>query len=448
MKEVKYNVRQKERKMKRWIEHKLIEWKDSDRRKPLILRGARQVGKTWSIKKLGADYFENTVHMDLEKNRTFHSLFEDNLDPKIIVQSIEVLLKTKITPGKTLLFIDEIQSCPRAIMALRYFFEEMPQLHLIAAGSLLDFALSEISFPVGRIQYLHMAPMTFSEYLMATGNQRGAEIIQLKPQKLPPPIHLSLLRDLKTYFFVGGMPESVKYFSETGSVAESLKIHEELVHSFRDDFAKYGSHSNRDCLEEVFINTSKNIGNQLVYSGLSNTFSHPTIKKAFDLLVKARVIKKVESVGKLELPLDVQSSTKKLKAIMLDIGIWQQLSGISIANAMAESDVMNIYRGALAEQFVGQELTASTGENLFYWARANRGSSAEVDYIVSVNGKIYPIEVKSGSSGSLKSLHLALKTFPASPGGIVFSTREYGEIPEQKLTFLPLYYAGHFTNSL
>ena len=219
--------------MKRWIERQLLEWKDSKRRKPLILRGARQVGKTWSVKKLGADHFENTVHMDLEKNRQFHSLFEGDLDPKIIVQNIEVLLKTKITSGKTLLFIDEIQSCPRAIMALRYFYEEMPQLHLIAAGSLLEFALSEISFPVGRIQYLHMTPMTFSEYLMAMGNEKALEIIQYKPQKLPEPIHLSLLRDLKTYFFVGGMPESVKSFVQTGSIAECFKIHEELVHSFK-----------------------------------------------------------------------------------------------------------------------------------------------------------------------------------------------------------------------
>ncbi len=434
--------------MKRWIERQLLEWKDSKRRKPLILRGARQVGKTWSVKKLGADHFENTVHMDLEKNRQFHSLFEGDLDPKIIVQNIEVLLKTKITSGKTLLFIDEIQSCPRAIMALRYFYEEMPQLHLIAAGSLLEFALSEISFPVGRIQYLHMTPMTFSEYLMAMGNEKALEIIQYKPQKLPEPIHLSLLRDLKTYFFVGGMPESVKSFVQTGSIAECFKIHEELVHSFKDDFGKYAALSNKDCLEEIFTNTSKNIGNQLVYSGLSNTFSHPTIKKAFDLLVKARMIKKVESVGKLELPLDVQSSSRKFKAIMLDIGIWQQLSGISVENAIAESDLMNIYRGALAEQYVGQELAASTGESLYYWARGAKSSAAEVDYIVTVKGKIYPIEVKSGSSGSLKSLHLALKTYPDCPGGIVFSTREYGEIPEQKLTFLPLYYAAHFTNSL
>jgi predicted AAA+ superfamily ATPase len=434
--------------MKRWIENKLLEWKDSKRRKPLLLRGARQVGKTWIVEKLGSDHFKNTVLLDLEKNRSFHSLFEGDLDPKTIIQTIEVLTKTKINSGDTLLFMDEIQSCPRAIMSLRYFYEEMPELHVIAAGSLLEFALGEISFPVGRIQYLDMTPMSFSEYLAAGGKNKAVEIIQSKPQKLPEPIHTSLLRELKTYFLVGGMPESVDSFLKTGSLLESFKIQKELIHSFKDDFGKYATHSNKECLEEVFINTSKSIGNQLVYSGLSNSFSHPTIKKAFELLLKARLIRKVSSVGKLEFPLDVQSSTRKFKAIMLDIGVWQQLSGISIESEITESELMNLYRGALAEQYVGQELTASTSENLYYWARSAKSSTAEVDYLAIVKGKIYPIEVKSGSSGSLKSLHLALKAHPNCPGGVVFSTRDYGVISEQKLTFLPIYYAGHFMNFL
>jgi len=434
--------------MKRRIEKQLLEWKNSRRRKPLIVRGARQVGKTWSVKKLGSDHFENSIHLDLEKNRNFHSLFEGDLDPRLIVQSIEVLTKTKITSGKTLLFIDEIQSCPRAIMSLRYFYEEMPDLHVIAAGSLLEFALSEISFPVGRIQYLQMAPLSFSEYLEAGGNDKLVEIIHSKPETLPEPIHNLLLRELKTYFFIGGMPESVRSFYQTSSFIESFKIHKELFNSFKDDFGKYAAHSSKVCLEEVFVNSAKNIGNQLAYSRLSDSFSNPTIKKAFELLVKARMINKVSSVGKLELPLDVQSSSRKFKAIMLDIGIWQQLSGISIGSEIAEANLMNLYRGALAEQFVGQELLTFAGENLFYWARNEKSSTAEVDYVVSVKGRIYPIEVKSGSSGSLKSLHLALKTYPDCPGGIVFSTREFGEIPNQKITFLPLYYAGQFMNFL
>jgi uncharacterized protein len=432
--------------MRRNIETKLIEWKNSSRRKPLIIRGARQVGKTWSVKKFGNENFEEMVVLDFEKNRRLHSFFEGDLDPKRILQDIELVMKIKITPKKTLLFLDEIQGCPNAIMSLRYFYEEMPELHVIAAGSLLEFALSKISFPVGRVQYLNMYPLTFSEFLDACGNPTAFEIVNSKPEKLPETTHQSLLLELRKYFFVGGMPESVKSFIETGSIAESFKVHDELIISLKNDFTKYGVHTSPQCLEEVYTNTSKNIGTQTSYSRLSNSFSHPTIKKAFDLLLKAKVISKVSSVGLLELPLNIQSSSRKFKTIMLDIGIWQKLSGVSIENELLESDLMNIYRGALAEQFVGMELAAATDDDLLYWARESKSSNAEVDYVATVKGKVFPIEVKSGSSGSLKSLHLALQTFPNCPKGLVFSTREYAQIPEQKLIFLPLYYAGSILN--
>jgi len=432
--------------MNRNIEKKLIEWKNSSRRKPLIIRGARQVGKTWSVKKFGNENFEDIAVLDFEKNRRLHSFFEEDLGPKRILQDIELVIKQKILPEKTLLFLDEIQSCPNALMSLRYFYEEMPELQVIAAGSLLEFALDRVSFPVGRVQYLNMYPMTFSEFLNASGNSKAFEIVNSEPEKLPESTHHSMLSELRKYFFVGGMPESVKSFIETGNIAESYKVHEELLTSFINDFTKYGVHTSPQCLEEVFINTSKNIGTQTHYSRLSGNFTHPTIKKAFDLLIKARVINKVSSVGLLELPLNIQSSSRKFKSIMLDIGIWQKLSGFSIEDELLKSDLMNVYRGALAEQFVGMELSAATDTGLLYWARESKSSNAEVDYVANINGKIFPIEVKSGSSGSLKSLHLALQTFSNCPKGLVFSTREFSQIPEQKLMFLPLYYAGNIQN--
>jgi len=434
--------------LKRSIETKLIDWKNSGRRKPLILRGARQVGKTWSINKFGLENFSETVVLDFEKKRKCHSFFKEDLDPQSIIQNIELVMSVKIIPGKTLLFFDEIQACPEAIISLRYFYEEMPELHVIAAGSLLEFALSKISFPVGRVQYLCMYPMTFSEFLNAHENSTALEIVSSKPEKLPNSTHEFLLALLKKYFFVGGMPESVKAYVESNSLVESIKVQQEVILSCIDDFAKYAMYSNKECLEEVFANTSKGIGKQLNYSNLSNSFSHPTVKKAFDLLLKASVIRKVPSVGILEFPLNIQSSIRKFKALMLDIGIWQQLSGISIENELATPNLMNIYRGALAEQFIGQELVATGNSDLFYWARNAKSSNAEVDYVITHKGKIYPIEVKSGAAGSLKSLHLALKTFPACQEGIVFSTREYSEITDQKLRFIPLYYSGSFTESL
>ncbi len=428
--------------MKRLIENKLLDWKNSKRRKPLILRGARQIGKTWIVKDFGDRYYKNIVTIDFEKEREMHSFFEKSLDPISIKQSIEIIKKTKIIPEETLLFFDEIQSCPRAISALRYFYEEMNEIHVIAAGSLLEFALSEISFPVGRVQSLNMYPMTFAEYLLATENETALEIVSSEPKALPGPIHNSILNELRTYFFVGGMPESIKVFIESGSISDALDVHKELITTFQDDFAKYAPYADKHCLNDVFRNVAKNVGNQIKYTHLSESFSSPTIKKAFETLLNAKIIKKVPSLSNITPPFDLNISIKKFKSLLLDIGLWQHLSGISDYLELTKSDLSNIYRGALAEQFVGQELFCANDGEIYYWARDKKGSSAEIDYFIGVHGKSYPIEVKSGKAGSLKSMHMLLEKYPDCPLGLVFSTRIFEKLEDQKLIFLPLYYAA------
>ena len=428
--------------MKRLIEKKLLSWKNSKRRKPLILRGARQIGKTWIIKHFGDRHYKNIVTIDFERERELHSFFEKSLDPIVIKQSIEITKKIKIIPEETLLFFDEIQSCPRAIMALRYFYEEMNEIHVIAAGSLLEFALSTISFPVGRVQFLNMYPMTFAEYLMATENQTALDIINSEPEKLPGQIHDSLLSELRTYFFIGGMPESIKVFIQTGSMADSFDVHKELISTFQDDFSKYAPYADKNCLNDVFKNVAKNIGNQIKYTHLSESFSSPTIKKAFETLLNAKIIKKIPSLNNITPPFNLNISLKKFKTLLLDIGLWQHLSGISDYLEFIQSDLSSSYRGALAEQFVGQELICANDGEICYWARDKKGSSAEIDYLVTISGKPYPIEVKSGKAGSLKSMHMILKKYPDCSFGIVFSTRAFENLKEQKLIFLPLYYAG------
>ena len=428
--------------MKRLIEKKLLDWKNSKRRKPLILRGARQIGKTWIIQNFGNRYYKNIVTIDFEKDRELHAFFEKSLDPMVIKQSIEIIKKIKIIPEETLLFFDEIQSCPRAITALRYFYEEMNEIHVIAAGSLLEFALSKISFPVGRVQYLNMYPMTFAEYLMATENETALEIINSGPEKLPEQIHDSMLSELRTYFFIGGMPESVQVFIESGSISDSFDVHKELITTFQDDFSKYAPYADKHCLNDVFKNVAKNIGNQIKYTHLSESFSSPTIKKAFETLLNAKIIKKIPSLSNITPPLNLNISLKKFKTLLLDIGLWQHLSGMSDYLELMKSDLSNTYRGALAEQFVGQELICANDGEICYWARDKKGSSAEIDYLVTFDGKPYPIEVKSGKAGSLKSMHMILKNYPDCPSGIVFSTRAFEKLEEQKLIFLPLYYAG------
>jgi hypothetical protein len=223
---------------------------------------------------------------------------------------------------------------------------------------------------------------------------------------------------------------------------ESLNVHDELIQSFLEDFRKYEVKVNSRCIEQVFTGVSKNAAGQINYSRLSADFTHPTVKKALEVLVNAKIVHRIESVGRLEVPLDIQTSSKKFKALMLDIGLWQRASGIPVDYVVREKNLMDIYRGALVEQFVGQELIANNHDPLYYWARNAKSSSAEVDYILVKEGGMYPVEVKSGSTGSLKSLHLALETIPACPYGIVLSNREYKELPGQRIRFVPLYYAG------
>jgi len=427
--------------MYRYAQEQIVKWMTARRRKPLVIRGARQVGKTWLVEHVAATGFESVVKLDLEKRRDLHTHFGDNLDPTVIVQRLELDSGQRIVPGRTLLFLDEIQACPRAIMALRYFYEQMPELHVIAAGSLLEFALGEISVPVGRIQYLHLYPMTFREYLRGIGNEVAAETAARHPSEVDEGLQRQLLTELKTYFFVGGMPESVDVYRETGSLVEAFRVQADVIGSYRDDFAKYTPRVNEACLDTVLLSVARQVGEQVKYTRLDDAHSGPTNRRAFDLLRKARVIHKIASCDPSGLPLRATANEKRFKAAMLDIGLMQSLCQVPVAVELRQEDLLSIYRGRLAEQFVAQELIAGHSPEIFYWAREARGSSAEVDYLAVRDGQIMPIEVKSGAGGSLRSLHLMLNTYRNCPEGQVLYSGPYARRPDQRLTFMPLYYA-------
>lgn len=433
--------------MKRLIESRLYKWKEEGRRKPLILRGARQVGKTHVVCEFGKKAFaDDFVSIDLEKHPEWHPIFEKNLDPKRILAELELVCQKKIRPSNTLLFLDEIQSAPRAIMALRYFYENIPELHVIAAGSLLEFALSEISFPVGRVQFLELFPMNFVEFLLATGKESLADLI-LSPipanlQEAPSEtVHRLLLDEVRKFCFVGGMPEAVRVYAETNSFQESFTVHAELIHSYRDDFSKYKPRVDKDCLEAVWRSTAKSVGQQIKYTRLAEGYSQPTLKRAFDVLCQARLIQKIESTSPAGLPLGALSHSGRFKSIFLDIGLMHHFCALTPDMAATENNLLSIYEGSLAEQFVGQELCSIFGRELFYWSRAERNSSAEVDYLIAKEGKIFPLEVKRGPAGRLKSLHLLLEKYPNCPEGLVLSEAPLATLPKQKLRFLPLYYS-------
>ncbi len=425
--------------MKRLAEEELQVWVQRKRRKPLIIRGARQVGKTWLVENYLAKQFTSYIKIDLEKDPLLHTAFEGNLSPHIILQALELDIGERIFPEKTLLFIDEIQACPRAITALRYFYEELPELHVVAAGSMLEFALGEISVPVGRVQYLHLFPMTFYEFLLAKGKEVMAEYL-LSHQKIIElsTVHANIIyEELKNYFLVGGMPEAVSAYITTGSFIESSAIHKEIITSYKDDFSKYRPSVDHTILREVLQKSAKIVGKQVIYTKLYEQASGFTNRKALDMLCQAKLVRKIHTANPSGLPLGIDG--KRFKVAMVDIGLMQSLCGRKPTMHQKKESLLSLYKGQLAEQFVAQELLAWHTSELFYWSRSAPSSNAEVDFLTQKDYHIYPIEVKSGAAGRLKSLHLFLQTYKNCTEGWVLQEGLYRELSEQKLTFFPLF---------
>jgi uncharacterized protein len=429
--------------MQRNISHSLEKWASKEEHKPLLIRGARQIGKSWSVRNLGNTYFkDNYVELNLEKTPSLHAVFKQDFVVSRIVQELELVLNSNITPGKTLLFIDEVQECPEAILALRYFYEDMPELHIVAAGSLLEFVLTDISFPVGRIEQLAMYPMTFVEFLWAIGKSKIAELIQEKPKPQSSIVMQEIKIALQQYFIVGGMPECVKTFVKTNSFIAVQAIQADLLFTYQQDFHKYKPAVDTDCINDVLQNTVQKVGQQIVYTKLSDRFTMPTIKKAFEALANARLLHKVKNVSIAGLPLT--PAGKQFKAVFLDIGLLVKYSGMNIANEMKNETLLGMFKGALAEQFVGQELVAVQNE-LNYWARTEKNSTAEVDYVIIEEGSIIPIEVKASAKGALRSLHVLLESHQHITKAYIFSEAPLGKLDQYN--FVPIAYVNAFLNN-
>ena len=429
--------------MIRYASKDLSEWVNKPRRKPLLLRGARQVGKTWLVDELGKQEFSNYLKIDFEESLGFRPIFDGDLDPRLICSELEIRTGVDIVAKKTLLFFDEIQACPRAIIALRYFFEKMPDLHVVAAGSLLEFVFSEISFPVGRIQTMEIQPMNFSEFLLAIGYAKAGEICNSPIAEVSNATHEFLIEQLRIYWLVGGMPECVDVYSTTNSIKSATEIQDEIIETYYLDFNKYRPKTDISCLKTVFSSIAAQIGRQIKYTGLASDFTIPTIKKAFESIQLARITTKIKAVGNPGLPLEVQASEKKFKSIFLDIGLMNRTIGLEYNEAFIHKSLIAIYKGQLAEQFVGQEFEAENRRQLYYWARDAKNSSAEIDFLEARGGKLIPVEVKDGPSGRLRSLHLFRDQYHP-PYSVVFHSGPPGILNDELIVFLPLYFAGSF----
>ena len=400
---------------KRKIDHELESWASANERKPLLLRGARQVGKTSAVRHLG-EKFKHFVQVDFNERHDVHYLFEGTYSPQEICQMLSVLLRTPIVAGETLLFFDEIQACPPAINRLRYFFEKFPELHLIAAGSLLEFALETLpSYGVGRVRSIFMYPFSFEEYLWATGNEALATMINASsPDKpLPQPIHEQALRLLRVFLVIGGMPAVVARYCEDGNLLECQNILSELVLSFRDDFAKYRNKVPSSRIDATFRSIAEQGLGKFVYNRVDTDSSTSQIKTAVETLILAGLVYPVTHSSANGIPLGAEINEKYRRMILLDTGLLQRILNLDISDILSSNDIQIVNRGAIAETFIGTELVKSAScyspYPLYCWHREKAGSNAEVDYVVQLGARILPVEVKSGSKGSMQSMRLFME---------------------------------------
>jgi len=400
--------------MKRDLEADLLQWKNQKRHMPLLLRGARQVGKTYLVEKFGKDEFENHITLNFEQNPEYRNCFQ-TLDPVKIVGAIELVTGSSIQPGNTLLFLDEIQECPEAIMALRYFKEQMPELHIIGAGSLLEFALNDSDFrmPVGRIQFMYLRPLSFGEYLGASGNSKLRNYLHALHigEDIEPVVHQHLLSLVREYLALGGMPAVIYEYLESKSLLQCQNIQTAVLTTYRQDFGKYAKRTPYTHLQTIFSKAPGLVGQWLKYSNLDPDVSPATLRNALYKLCDAGLIILVYATSAAGLPFIAHVNEKKCKFLFLDVGLVKRACQLDLELIFKE-DLFLINDGALAEQFVGQELIAYGGSReaniLFSWVREEKSSSAEIDYLVSVNSWIVPIEVKSRAIGSLRSLQIFL----------------------------------------
>jgi predicted AAA+ superfamily ATPase len=428
--------------MKRTIDYFLLEWKNKQYdRKPLLFRGARQVGKTYAARNLGKT-FKYFVEVNLESHADLRTIFTRDHDPKRIIFQLSEYLKKEIIPGSTLLFIDEIQVVPEAVITLRYFYEIMPELHVIAAGSLLDFAVEKVGMPVGRISSLYMYPMSFLEFLVALGHKRWVHTILEHNVREPllDVLHTSLLNLVGMYLAVGGMPAAVNAWIRTQKSREVKSIHSDLLISYQQDFNKYAVKHQIKYLDALFHHALSQLSKKFMYSRVEG-YQKRELEPALELLQKAGLVYPVIRSDGRGIPLGAYVQFNDFKIIFLDVGLSQASLGFEITPWFIEPLKTFVNKGEIVEAFVGQEILAYGDPiargHLFYWRRAERNSQAEVDYLVQMQEKIVPIEVKSGEGTTLKSMHLFLENRPSALYGIKFSTQNYSVY--EKIRSYPLY---------
>lgn len=404
----------------RELESEMGCWHAGKNRKPLVIRGARQVGKSTLVREFAKHQGIPLFEVNLERHSRLDAAFA-TLDIANILRELEFVCG-KGPLDKGLIFLDEIQAAPQALRALRYFYEERPDLAVVAAGSLLEFALEELSaaMPVGRIRYLHVHPLTFSEFVTAVGLADLGGLLATWEAGAPFPAaaHERLLAALRDYLLVGGMPEAVAAFAESGSLQACAEVHHSILETYRDDFGKYGTKAQIGRLRRLLDFVPLAVGDKFRYARAIPDNTAKEVRQALDLLAMAGLVHLVRHSAANGLPLGAEADDAVFKPLFLDIGLMNAACGIRSLSMETLREGRFVNEGKMAEQFVGQQLLAGGDPGcrpaLHYWLREGRNANAEVDYLMEAGGTILPVEVKAGASGTLKSLHqfAALKNIP------------------------------------
>ena len=443
----------------------LQEWGKDKEHKPLIIRGARQVGKTYLVRAYAKKKFTNIAEINFDLTPEKAEYFKA-ADVDEIVQLLEADLNQRIKPGKTLLFLDEIQAAPEVLHKLRYFYEQKPDLHVIAAGSLLDFLLkrAKFSMPVGRVEYMHLASMDFEEYLLAIGEKHLYDLLKSFEigKAIPSPLHQKLMKLLQWFLVIGGMPSAIKLYIQNNDIERVQREHHSIIQSYIDDLNKYAGRYNPVMLQTIFRKIPFLLTEKIKYVNIIPDEKTTNLAACLELLELAGVTHRIYHTAANGIPLGAEKKERDFKLLFLDVGMASTILGVRLNEIYLAENPMTVNKGALSEQFIGQHLLHARKPfitpEIYFWNRQKKNSTAEVDYIHSIGQNVIPVEVKSGKTGTLKSLHqflmekksqLAVRFNADLPsiGKFTLLLPESGEM-EYQLISLPLYMVGQLNRIL
>jgi len=426
--------------VKRNIEQQLIYWKNKKRRKPLIIHGARQVGKTYIIKAFGEKYFDNILYLNFEIDRKVVKDFEENISPSFLLHRLEIYFKQKIDPERTLIFFDEIQACERALTSLKYFLEDVPQYHVIAAGSLLGVALNreKYSFPVGKVEQHNMYPMTFEEFLRALHEDMLAEEIRscyTQKKKMDYILHEKAMQLYREYLIVGGMPEAVDVYIEEKSLMEAIEVQHEILDAYVADMVKYATPTETTkimaCFDSIPAQLAKD-NKKFQYKVVAQGGKASLFGASIDWLQAAGIVTKCEKVEHGIHPLEIYKNLASFKLYMSDVGLLSAKAGVTSYDIISGNE--HIFIGALTENYIANVLEQN-GYKLYYWTS---GGNAEVDFILEKENRVIPVEVKAREHVKSRSLSVYQNSYKTSDI-IRISGKNFGF--ENNIISLPLYAA-------